>query len=295
MINKSDFENDLKQAMYSAFVDLGIKIPIRSKLDEMLLDYLTIRKKVIQPKPRIVLTSPNIEKTLLSHSKRKEVDRLKKLFIEGKNVNFFQSKKLFQTNFHDHLLYEWNIFHFHLSNEFERGSKFIKRTNQLLFAYIEDAQVIFLDIENHKKGIFADTKWLEILHNYFPKVLEPFKDCDIEDVSPSISSVERQTLWDKGYTLGITKINGTVYHSMGIGRAVTGHSILVRKQKNEILRWIYYLNDYFEIKEDKICSEFNIDKSNTEFKLQFGKTTLEIIEKKSNKILLTYPLLFNFN
>lgn len=294
-MNTLDFENDLKQEIHLMYSDLGLKIPFRNKLNEMLLDYLTINKKLVRPKPRQVFINPDLEIKLTNHPKRSEVELIKKLFLVGKNVNFFQSKKLLQTKFHDHLLYEWNIYHFHLSTQLEKKSKFVKQTNQLLFAHISDDKVIFLDIENHTEGIFADTKWLEILDNKFPEVLEPYKAEDILDVFPNVNSVERQTLWNKGYTLGMTKVNDKVYHSQGIGRATSGHSVLVTKQTSEISRWVHQLNTHFKERLDEICSNFNLDKTQSVFRLQFGNVTLELIEKKSNTILLTYPYLFNFN
>jgi len=290
-----DFENDLKQEIHLMYSDLGLKISIRNKLNEMLLDYLTINRKLVRPKPRQVFINPDLEIKLFNHAKSGEIESLKKLFLLGKNVNFFQSKKLFETKFHDHLLYEWNIYHFHLSTQLEKKSKFVKQTNQLLFAHISDEKVIFLDIENHKEGIFADTKWLEILDNHFPEVLEPYKAEDILDVFPNVNSVERQTLWNKGYTLGMTKVNNKIYHSQGIGRVTSGHSIFVTKQANEISRWVNQLNTHFMERLDEICSGLKLDKTQAVFRLQFGKVTLELIEKKSNTILLTYPYLFNFN
>lgn len=291
---KDTFENDLKQEMHLMFSDMGVKIPIRSHLDEMVLDYLTLHKKLVQVKPRQVLINPDLEAKLTTHSKRNEVERIKRLLSIGQNVNFFQSKKLFQTRFHDHLRYEWNIFHFHLSTRLENGSNFVKQTNQLLFVYIDDKEAILLDIQNHIDGIFADEKWLEILDNYFPHILEPYLDGDIIDISPNVSSIERQNLWNKGLTLGMTKVNGKIFRSPGIGRTTSGHSILVTMTANEISRWLHKITEHFDNKLNEICNTFGFEPSTAIFKLRFGDLTLEIVETKSNKILLTYPYLFNF-
>ena len=295
MTIRENFEDDLKQGMHLIFSDLGVKIPIKRNLDSMLLDYLTINKKVIHFKKRDVLINPELEAKLLTHSKRNEVAEIRKRLIAGRNVNFFQSKRLFETKFHDHLLYEWNIFHFHLTNQLEKGSKFVKRTNQLLFAYIDDTTAILLDIENHSDGIFADAKWLEILDNHFPHVLEPYLAVDLVDVNPKVNSVERQTLWNKGYTIGMTPVNGKVFHSPGIGRTTSGHSMLVTKMSGEILRWLFDVTEQFESRLNEICQAYNFEPDKVNFGLRFGNITLEAIEKKSNTILLTYPYRFNFN
>jgi len=294
MSYKDIFENSLKQGMHLMFSDMGVKIPIRKDLDEMLLDYLTVHKKVVHIKPRQVFISPDLEAKLTTHSKRDEIAHLKRLLTIGRNVNFFQSKKLFQTRFHDHLLYEWNIFHFHLSTQLEKGSKFVKQTNQLLFVYIDDNQAILLDTQNHTEGIFADEKWLEILDNYYPHILEPFIDTDIIDISPNVNAVQRQNLWNKGLTFGMTKVNGKIFHSPGIGRATSGHSIIVTKSKNEILRWLHQLTVHFDSRLNEICNPFGFEVNTATFNLRFGDVTLEVVETKSNIILLTYPYIFNF-
>jgi len=103
--HRDNFENDLKQGMHLMFSNLGVKIPIKKNLDDMLIDYLTINKKLVHYKKRQVFVSPELEIKLQTHPKRNEVEQIKKRLSTGGNVNFFQSKKLFQTKFHDHLLY----------------------------------------------------------------------------------------------------------------------------------------------------------------------------------------------
>lgn len=291
---KDIFENDLKQAIHLMFSDMEVKIPIRNDLEEMILDYLTVHKKLVPIKPRQVVVNQDLEVKLRTHPKQVEVEHIKRLLIIGSNVNFFQSKRLFQTRFHDHLLYEWNIFHFHLSTQLERGSKFVKQTNPLLFVYIDDKEAILLDVQNHIDGIFADEKWLEILDSNFPHILEPYLHANIVDISPKVNSIERQTLWNKGITLGMTKVNGKIFHSPGIGRATSGHSIIVIKTTNEILRWLHQLTVHFDNRLIDICSYFGFEPDTAIFKLRFGNITLEIVESKSGQILLTYPYLFIF-
>jgi hypothetical protein len=291
--NKFNFDEDLKQALHSVYKPFGLKIPIKTELREMLLDFLTIEKKLIIPKPREVFYNPTLKANLLTHPKSKEILLLAELFRIGKNVNFFQSKKLFQTSFHDHLLYEWNIFHFHLSLEKDKKSSFVKQTNQLLFVYLNDTKAIFLDVGNHLPGIFADAKWLEILHDNFPEIIEPYKDSEITKVMPDVDAIGRQQLWDKGYSIGMTEVRDKVYHSEGVGRTTSGHSVLVLNKLNEIWRWLHKVNEQFSSFHDQVCNYLKIKESEAEFKLVFGQRTLEIIEKTTNELILTYPDILN--
>src|SRR5258706_444314 len=285
---KIDFEQDLKTELYLAFNEYGVKIPIRKATREMLLDYLTILKKLIPIKVRKVFYAPEFEASLPNHPKKREIEYIRLLFETGKNVNFFQSKKLFQSQFHDHLLYEWNIYHFHLSLQHEKKSRFAKQTDLLLFIFIADDLVVFLGTEKHHRGIFGDDKWLQMLHDHFPEMIKEYEAKEIKDVSPQINSIERQTLWDKGYTLGFTKIKDRVYFCPGIGRTTSAHSTLVVKTAGEIIRWLHVIHEQFISEGNAICKYLNFAPEKAEFKLRLGNITLEIAENYSQKIVLTY-------
>lgn len=295
MNKKINFEDDLKIEIHSAFDDLGVKIPIRNNLDTMLFDYLTILKKLIKPRPREVLINPDFVSVLQKHEKKREVEQLRRSFLLGKSVNHFQSKRLFQSKFHDHLCYEWNIYHFHLSFDLEKRSKFVKQTDQLLFVYIEDTKAIFLGIDKHSPGVFADVKWPEVLHTHFPETIAQYRDKEISEVSPSLNAIERQILWDKGYTLGLTKVGDAVYIPPGIGRTTSGHSTLVAKTSSEVQRWLFALSEDFDSREEDICRSFGISQDNAKFKVQFVGEKLGLIEVISKQILLTFPQRFDFD
>ena len=290
---KFDFESDLKKELWTEFDGYGIKLPVRNRIDKYLLDYLTVCKKLIRPKPRNVLYNPDFSKELDKHSKKDEIKHLELLFTKGYDVNFFQSKRLFQSNFHDHLAYEWNIHHLHLSKEKEKKGKFVKQVKQLLFVYVNDDRAIFLGTDNHTPGTFGDVKWQEVLHDHFPETIEPYLDKQIVKSYPDVNSSDRQTLWNKGYTLGMTNIRDKVYHNPGIGRSTSGHSVLVTKQVNEIMRWLFTITDQFNTYYSDICKLLNIDTDTPKFILRFGDKTLEIYENHSKQIVLTYPQIVN--
>lgn len=292
---QQDFECDLKQQMHTMFSFIGVKIPIKNDFHEMLIDYLTIYKKYVHEIPRQVFILPELKLKLANHPKQSIVYYIKYLLEVGRNVNLFQNKRLFQSKFHDHLLYEWKIYHFHLSHKFEKNNTFVKQTDILLFAYIDDKQAIFLDIEKHKEGIFADEKWLELLDIHYPEILEKYHAKDILDISPYLSPFERQMLWDKGYTIGMTKANGKIFHSPGIGRTTSGHSLEVTLLVDKIQRWVFEMKNQFESKRREICESFKLDSAACVFKLRFGEATLEVFEMNSKTVLLTFPEIFEFS
>lgn len=285
---KFDFENDLKQELIQGLKHFPVKISKHNDINGYIIDYLTIMKKVVRTGRRKVIYNPDFLSDLSNHPKHVEIKHLENCFTKGLDVNYFQTDKLFQTRFHDHLSYEWNIFHFHLS--LQKNGKFAKRSDTLLFVYITDEQAIFLGTDTHRDGVFGDTKWQEVLHDHFYHILEPYYDPEIKDILPGIKTgVERQMIWDKGLTIGLTKIRDKVFRSPGIGRSTSKHSILVTDQMVLIYRWLTRMKEQFSEHWPWVCFRINVDPDKAFFRLKIGQHNIEIYESTSNKHILTYP------
>ena len=285
MIAKN-FESDIKNEIQRISKGIGIKVRLDDKLDKVIRDYLTVRFKLIDIRKREVQFNPLFLNSLINHPQKNIIDYISDIAKNGGNLNIFQSKRLLQTRFHDHLLSEWSIYHFHLSKKFNEKTKFVKQVDNLLFAYIDADKIIFLGTEKHKEGIFADTKWIEILHDHFPKVIERYKDETIKDISPDLNSIDRQILWDKGYSYALTKIRDTVYINPGAGRMTSGHSSAVVDSEISILRWMYDLTKQIDDYGEDLCKFLQIKKAI--FKIQIKKT-FELIELNSKTKILEYP------
>ncbi len=283
-----NFDRDLKREIKKVSDNIGIKVKESDDLGKMLRDYLTVRLKLIEPKPREVKYNPDFLNTLTVHPQKNIIKKISELSEKGMNLNLFQSKRLLQTGFHDHLLSEWNIYHFHLSLKIDKKSKFVKQVDNLLFCYIDNSQIIFLGTEKHKDGIFGDTKWIEVIHDHYPEVISQYRDLSIKDVSPKVDSVRRQILWNNGYTLGMTRIRDVVYHTPGIGRVTSGHSSSVVSTEISILRWIYKIDKQLDDCEYEICKFLEIEPHNARFKIKFNEQ-LVLIEQSSNTTILNYP------
>lgn len=284
-----DFENDLKLEIINISKGMGFKISINQNINKILLDYLTVRTKIIEPKIRKISINPDFLTELINHSKKKEIETIISYAKNGKNLNVFHSRRVFQTNFHDHLQQEWNIYHFHLSLEKDHKTVFVKQVNSLLFAYIDENDIVFLGSDTHKNGIFGDVKWIEVLHDHFPQIIEKYRDNTIIDIHPKLNSIERQTIWNKGVTVGMTKIRGVVYHNPGIGQMTSGHSMIVSKTAMDILRWIYKLKTQITELREEICKYIGVSETVADFRVTFGEITLELIETSTQTKLLEFP------
>jgi hypothetical protein len=282
-MNSYIFENQFKQEIHREATKIGFKIATSKSFNDTLLDFLTVRMKLIDNKPRTAIMSPPLMNDFFTHSKRKEIETIFNLAKNGGDLNRFQSKKLFESRFHDHLLNEWNIYHFHLS------IKKVGKGNELLFAYIDNDQILFLGLAKHTPGIFADTKWLEILHDYFPEVLEPLEMKNLKDVNPKLNAKERQMMWDKGYTLGMTKIRDDVYFSPGLGRMTSGHGTEVVTIQGNIIRWMHKIDLQIVDSINELCYYLKTTKEKIEFRIIFGKDGLELVELSSQIKILEFP------
>ena len=290
-ITDFDFESDLLVAIRG--LSHEIELPAGQDLQESLLDHLTFQAKLIEPRRREVSISPILSSQLMGHGKRHVVEHIMNQARSGENINRFQSARILQTGFHDHMLNEWWIYHFHLSLELEPGGVFAKRSDELLFAFVDESRIIFLGIDKHRPGVFADTKWLEILHDHYPEVIERFRDRSISDVLPNPNAAERQELWNRGYTLAFTVVGDAVYHSPGLGRTVSGHSIGVVRQVSAIRRWLHEIGKQFRERASEICASFNLDSCKTRFQLVVVNERPVIRDAHSNTILIVYPQVFD--
>jgi len=287
-----NFEKDIKDEILSLARKSGLNISANNSVKVILLDYLTVRQKVIEPKSRKISISQKLLDEIENHPKRKEITTIIDIATKGENLNIFQSKKLLQTRFFDHLQNEWNIYHFHLSLEKEKKSIFVKQVNALLFAYVDDEKIAFLGTDIHKKGIFGDIKWIEILHDWFPEIIEPFLDKKLSSFHPKLTASERQQVWSKGYTLGWTEIKGKVYQNPGIGRTISGHSFTITREADEIMRWAFRLREQIKECKDELSELLNLEVNSDTFGIHVGEKGLELIEKKSKEKILDFPMHF---
>ena len=287
-----DFEANLISEIRRFSIHWDFRISLNQRFEKILLDYLTVRSKIIEPKKRLLFLNPEFKDELKNHPKKDEIVGIMHNAAIGNNLNCFLSKRILQSNFHDHLQNEWNIFHFHLSLEKPVNSYFVKQVDGLLLAYITEDEIVFLGTEKHREGIFGDTKWIEILHDHFPEKISKYKDRVITEIYPKVNASERQTLWNKGYTIGMTKVRNTVYHSPGLGRATSGHGINVTRTCDSILRWIHEIKKQLTDFESEVCEYLQVLPEKAEFKIVLGNISMDLIEIFSGKVLLNFPHLF---
>lgn len=277
-----DFCDDLKNEISEILNDSGLKISLDQNIHKILIDFFNLNSKILEPKKRNVYIVPEFEGIIKLHYKKLEIQTIIQLALKGENLNCFQTHKIIQSKQIDHLSNEWNIFHFHLSLEPDKKPKFVKRGDLLLFAYVDENNIIFLGLHKHKDS-FSDIKWLEILEENYPHVLKKFLAHDLPSVGQNFTTSDRDKMWKSGISSGFMNINGKTYLCPGFGKVTSGHNIKVIKQSNDILHWITSVEEIIKKENDFFYNKL------VNLKLRFGENTIEIYEKENGNTFFEFP------
>lgn len=88
-MNNYIFENQFKQEIHSEAAKIGFKISPSKSFNNTLLDFLTVRMKIIDCKPRVAIMSPPLLNAFFTHPKRKQIETIFNLARKGGNLNKF--------------------------------------------------------------------------------------------------------------------------------------------------------------------------------------------------------------
>lgn len=151
---------------------------------------------------------------------------------EGQDLTYFQSKKRLNADFHDHLLSDWGIHHFHLgAGPDSADSRFVSRTGPLLFGFVTDSHFLAIGIDGHAQ--WADPDLLERLHRYFPSAIA---DCRVSGpLQGALTTKEEIASFRKAGVNGVVTLpDGTHYRAKG-GRTTNGAPIYAVTAANRLV------------------------------------------------------------
>ncbi|PBJ11516.1 hypothetical protein [Flavobacterium sp. ACN6] len=286
-----NFTEDISNYILAEFSYLAIEHKLSENIDDDLLKLFTLQRKIIYPYRRTVDISKELQdKINNNYQHSQEILQLKKMIGNGIDVNAHQSKNLLNYHVHDKLVYDWNIYHLHLSFEKLPNQYFTKRTKLVLFVYIDKNRVLFLDTAKHPPHeTFADKKLLEIIDNNWNNVLQEI--AGVINLTSDLSSKERFDLRKHNINEGIINVNGKMIHSPGFGQASSGHAISEVKKLIDFNRW-YKKNEkeiksYPEQVNNLFMKEYNLSKKPF-FKIVFTTDGPQIWDLNTNKCLIKY-------
>lgn len=149
------------------------------KINDPILNWIEYVIRLIPPKEREV----HFSKGFWNRAPQKVwplIHHLADKFEYGQDVNPYLSttvQNALQGKRTDMLWTDWEIHHFHLSDEFFDATYFAKRSDYTLFAIVGDYFACFLDVRPHPKGDgYADPELYKYICESWPELVDDLKD-----------------------------------------------------------------------------------------------------------------------
>jgi hypothetical protein len=152
-------------------------------------------------------------------------DKIKK----GESIQPYLSRGTSSITNLDKLLFDWGIYHFHLGEKLIQNSKFIQRTGPVLFAILDELNVYFIDVMDHRN--WSNLDLLETVDMDFPELLKD-SSLGVIDVKPMYSSQDVGKLRKTNVNISIKLNSGNVVMSRGGGITRAGTSAKVSRELN---------------------------------------------------------------
>lgn len=234
-----DFKNDISNYIKGELEYFNIDYTPSADIDSDLLKLFTVQKKFVYQFSRKVEISKELQiKIENNHKHKNEILKLKEYLEKGIDINAHQTTDLFNYHVHDDLVYDWKIYHFHLSFNREEGKYFTKRTKDVLFAYIIKDRALLIDVLKHEPPyhIFANKTLLEIIDRNWEGILLEVNG--VQGLTHNPSTEDRFKLRKYNINEGVIEINGKFIFSPGLGQVSSGHSAEEVMKLNQLNRWL---------------------------------------------------------
>lgn len=215
-----DLINDLDNHLNDRMIKMGYK-PKASGYNS--LDYHKAMKKLLLTHPRKVYYSKEF---LCVDECRHGLVKLIADIESGKNLLPYMSKQVIKPKKNDGLLNDWNIHHFHLNIEYEENTIFIKRSDWLLLAFVNEEAVYCINVYPHKKPyLWSHIKLIEIIYNNWPDLIEKNRLRGVSALSEKKDDKSYSMLRKANATTFIELGENNVYGLIGGGYSSDGSSI----------------------------------------------------------------------
>lgn len=236
MTHVANFGSDWIEIMREMLTGLGISFDAEAGDEEISLTFWNTVMRRVPRVPRLVHRAKTFPNPAPEQS---GLDALLAKFTAGDDVNAHLSRgRLDQggANFHDGLLNDWGIQHFHLG---ANGA----RTNDCLFAVVTDAAVYCLDVLGH--GKYGEIDLIERIHDTWPQLIAKVR-MTIPPTQTPPTATEIMKARRAGISPLIQLTDGTVYAPTGGGvtTAKVGASVVSLSDYGfeDVRRW----QDWFD-------------------------------------------------
>ena len=218
-----DMEQDLNNWAYKNLKAAGFK---NVEPDNALYQHCNILLRKLQPKPRQIEKSKDFTCPIGYEDKLKFFEEA---VIAGKDLTPFMSRSIQDAKSQDKMLFDWGLYHFHLSNTLDKNNPyFMKGSKNLLVAYVDldfDDTIYFLQIRPHKSILWTEQELIRCLADNWPNLTEKYRLSEVASLTSNITYNDYKNLRGKNANTMIDLQDGRVYLGFNWGITSNGFSV----------------------------------------------------------------------
>lgn len=242
---KTSFHNDARAWLAAELAKVSSDVPSSADTSRLACLFFNVIARTIPAARRTVHTSRVLAAKLADpQTEASIVDAVREIARRseaGASLRPFQSTRLTEPGGRDLLLYDWGIHHLHVgplheprslrrarSRKEPRRGYFTGRRDELLFAFVDGANLYLIDVLDHHA--FEDRSLIEIVHREWPEVLRPYLAPGAKPASRRVVPEEERMTpaqlrsMRSMFVLATTMDDGSVYVTPGGGTSMGGLS-----------------------------------------------------------------------
>ena len=227
-----DLIDDFKNNVYKDLVRAGYKGVSR---DDAVFQYYNLMKRKVEKRPRKVLYSKEFrcpEEYGLALTEFEDKAKA------GANLTPFLTEKLEQADYHDLLLNDWGIQHFHLSRRYRDDGR-VGRSKYLIFAKVTADTIYMIQIYDHNADdVFSRKELIRILCDNWPDMMERYHIQGAQELTEHYNDHEYNAIREAHIQTFVELGENQIYGLMGGGIASNGSSLEVLLQSDYWIRWL---------------------------------------------------------
>jgi hypothetical protein len=280
---KIELQSDYKKVVLRKIQEKGLRFSENQSEENRIIHYYSyLRKKAFEGSHQVFKSKEfSCPETVI-----KGFEKLEKIIKIGGDIMPYFNRTASDLTKYDDMFSDWGIMHFHLGEELIPGENLVKRGDPVLFAYMNDDKVYFLNIFSH--GRWSDKEVIQLMYNNWPELLEKYIVQGVSAISSEPNSSDIKKLREAGitYFFSINDSEGEKVYLIppGLGlnsaRSSTSDSMVL----NNIMNQLRHIQDNIIINEaelEKWMAEKGI-KKNQEITLElfdFNPSELKLFDK----------------
>lgn len=219
---RMNFLDDLDTVLARRLKEMGIQ---RKDTDDAIMDYCRFMRRIISVQPRRVYKAKEFS---CPADYNKKLNYLENCIEKGEDLNPFLTRSVKKLSQEDSMLYDWNIYHFHLSDQLDNKKKdgFMVRSQYLLIAYVTSEAVYFIHVVSHNEmsqHLWTNYDYIQRIKDNWSYLLEK----NLIKGVPLSEKVDEATHYKlrKAHISTFTELeDGSLYGLLGGGYASDGSS-----------------------------------------------------------------------